>query len=1665
MADVYVGSVYAGMDLDADPTQQPPGTHREMLNGIAGSLSEFGTFVSNEPGTSLAVDLGVEKCVGYHHVEERNSIVFFTVDGGASALKLYNYDDDSVVEIARDTDFGCDWEFANCRWIGPGHSTSKPIAPCNDLILYWSSGYEYYWINVDEQLRGHSNQTECDDFKLFPPTPGAVVQVASVDSGGTDLAPGPYYVAARFYDEAGNRTNFSHIEGPVFLGSETNDPSDGTVSRGSILIKVDSPNARYSGTEIAVIPPAGDAPAGDGWLIYSGGFNSGGVSAVYHSTGQHIQVVSGNEIRIKRNLYLRGENLIQEDGKLRLYRTLQRKNLNYQRHTANIRLRYGVYAVPVQIAHKFKSLPRGENLNFSIQFKYTDQTHSVDFHIEGPQAGGNVLGFDCDVPPGQVVETASRSSTFVNYRSSEPSYRVTPGIRGTRREGLVQSGPDAVSDNPTLDPNVSQELVQENIVQETDQIQSTADDITNCQHCNEDVAISDLNKNTNIIKRGFENVTDLFKTDEEAASDPSQNKATTIKEAMRLLYDEAVKDADLDEEVDLRTRIVQSGGGNLNTSAGSGSFSGGALSFGTTTFISSRNLDCSIQPAPQLIAIGDFGGYESSLTYPTTKDCDGNYLYTYAGQPIRFFKTPYETTEPLFASAQTGVETRFDPSNIPGADAVVYMLGLIVENVYIPTDEELPLPLDKNEPFRINWTKREEHNSSKIAMGYLTYTGTAQKGGKTYAVPTNASNSRDIIDKHIDNDGSRLGSRHNRPLYMFHSPDTATTDVVPNADYLVVTGWLSGTGHRYHLYDEVAEPESDKVNKLDRRGCRSASNFSTVTPAFDAVKIKGITRAEFDSTVQPDTNISLPLLNKARESAVYIETEVPLISLPGGNYDESFIADGLEHEAPISNVKAWQVSLYRLNKSQYGSLENIRYANLGLRGLPLADNAGGSYVRTSGLVGDVSVGKWSHKRTAFISDKVGNYLNEDYTQTATSEFLGPVSARSRGVCDPPNRRGWRMKEFLGFWNPQRLPATGDKKDPKNMANAYPTLSNAAAVAAGGPITDLYYWRTLTHLNHLFVESRVHLKYRITGTPESRDVFYENLKGLALDTTLGGAEPEEAWLSDFHCVHKQPSQKQRRMKEAIRTFICVVLPMIMLGGVAGMDSPMDVSTTMLVSPAFVIMWLVLVYNVLTPKKIDDIIGAPKCRLDNNGAQDENCLRGLRDNVSEYSWGFSNVNTLNTFIGMPHPYNTCDCDGRGEPPAIQNTIYTSNIQNPESSFDAYRNFQANAYTALTQEKGTIQRLFVWNSKLYADTTDGRFLLQKRSPAGTDGEAFQYLGEGDLYPIPIMIQDGTMGGFAGNQDPNSLIVTKFGVVSVDAEANRIYIYDEGFNDLSSLKFKMSKFLDKNMPFLGTGDRDQMSSEGSHYTFGYDPVLERLLITKHDSGQAEGASWTLSFDLTQSHYRSFHSYVPEFYFWNRKQLFSVKDGKVYRHLQGGYTNYYGEQHPFFVTTVVAGVSSNNNTRARFDLHSMLLDTEINDGNLRNIRQPADRLLVWNDRQTWGWTNLVQKDKLDLNEATSEIAGQTFVEYEDKGMWALNFARDYIESDGAPPVIYPNYGFDIQPNISNINQSETTWTSARKFNGKYAQAKLEFTDSSKQIKVFNVLGLTSRDDINLITQ
>lgn len=245
---------------------------------------------------------------------------------------------------------------------------------------------------------------------------------------------------------------------------------------------------------------------------------------------------------------------------------------------------------------------------------------------------------------------------------------------------------------------------------------------------------------------------------------------------------------------------------------------------------------------------------------------------------------------------------------------------------------------------------------------------------------------------------------------------------------------------------------------------------------------------------------------------------------------------------------------------------------------------------------------------------------------------------------------------------------------------------------------------------------------------------------------------------------------------------------------------------------------------------------------------------------YNRDYSFVNKFNTFIPLLFTHNFCsDCLG----------LYPTRIIFSEKSFnedqvDNYRVFLANNYVDLPANTGEIVSMNYYNGKLVVRTTNSCFFLQPNPQQLQLSETTAYIGTGDFLSLPPQELNVTDIGYAGQQGVISEVITENGLIWVDALRGKVYKLTDKLDEIS--RKGLYHWFKNNLP--------------TDAVLTYDPEYERVLITAND--------YTLSYSFKQQGWKSFHSYVPERYFYNGDTFFSVVDNGVWKHQSNKYCVFY---------------------------------------------------------------------------------------------------------------------------------------------------------------------------------
>lgn len=1538
-----ITNVFArGMDLDSYPTDIQDGFVRFRLNGERVTNDFVGAGDVNERGTVEFVNVP-ENIVGYTLIDERNWAVLFSTDGGKDTIGYVDLDTKEYKEIMNAQEFGCAWNFIDCEWLSVGYDY---ISGCNELKLYFSSNWTYYNVNVDEMLDPerkagllenlipeNENQcgiTNCDYFKSFTCICGARTNVSKAEKGGYNLQAGVYQVALQLVDANGSATNIFHASRPINIGSEDNIP--GQRSQEYITGHFSNLDCRYHLARIIIIKTIGGSVSAS--IVAEKSYTNGQVSFDYYGETDRDIPIDPSRISQYGRTLLEGKDLFIHNNRMWYYNLKPDKNPDIQEKVLNnTSVEMLINSVPYEDVVKFgyKSLMRGENYLFAISYNVCGKGNTPAFllsptggGLNGPKqtgidnsekepmsleyeddrvyrvkgdtvagllSGSSCSGGDCytttcsDGTCGDIV-TRGQSQASNNNSDSEDS--TAPNAATGDLGDALQS---AVSNMNTLVDEICYILnCPESDCNCGTEGEECSDCISNCDECECDYrrkAASECSETMPAVEQAQSSliqwITGLSKDDPNPAIENMSLKDASLK-----LVDDAVNNA----EQKVFTR------GSFYGTAPNGEFSevkppesDSDVNEGDNATDTDHLGRALFNSHVKEISRTPFDFVEDGSVYPDTLNCHGDFVYgKYAGKPVKLFKVPGADEIPLVTTHQKGVISKWAPENTEWSNTYVNLIGLKITDIYIPTEEELGGKLCEDNPFTILMVERTWSNSTVMAKGPVFGTFEGVTNGRRYAFGRHAVNSKELIDRFINNNGSRKGHKGNGKRFLFNSLDTAVYHMGLSVDYVVPEMRIYGDGFRYGLNAIQTPPQDPLAGKRGAmRGARSASNLNYSNPASGApITVTGITYAQGNRVVTNPEGIDYPLMNRYRESSVYFQVDGNMTNLE----DFSFTGDVLNATAYIPGNQTEYVSLRRDIPDQYGSPINQAYISTDLEGHAgsiFINSEGEKRGKISGICGDVYVGYNTLKRTSYISEKVGNEFN--------IPAMNPNKTKWRSVCDTPE--DWDQTT-LGYYFPNKLPLNGDTSDAKNWAGLHTkddefTLSHNQVINDPNepfPRSEYYYPRVLTHLVHYWGESKVCPWLKQTGEGSQlrqQDVYYPKLKDLEFDPYMTGTNFDECFMTGFRYEFEYPSKLQMLKKALLKGIINYALPALDGIAMAFVEKGVGVGAYLAVQPMLVGVWTYLKEDLLSDDKLDEMVGIEPCHTDEEGILDEGAIKGWKDNYVEYNTDYSTPNRINVYRGIPDPYYTCDCDDviNGETSA---EIKYSNQRLLGSFIDAYINVSPENSVIVPSKFGKLKKLFVESGRFYGHTDKQFLLLQegKLSVPTVEGKSLS-LGGGGLLDIPEGVFQTVPEGFIGLQDPNASHTTPFGQVFVDSKARAIYLMQGGKPDRISDR-GLSRFFWEKLPFACTDCRDEKN--GQDYLFGISYENKLLYFTKRDCD----CSFTVSYDLVGKTWHSFHSFVPDFYIWDRDNMFSINNSKMWQHGAGPYQTYYGSYYPYII-------------------------------------------------------------------------------------------------------------------------------------------------------------------------
>ena len=232
---------------------------------------------------------------------------------------------------------------------------------------------------------------------------------------------------------------------------------------------------------------------------------------------------------------------------------------------------------------------------------------------------------------------------------------------------------------------------------------------------------------------------------------------------------------------------------------------------------------------------------------------------------------------------------------------------------------------------------------------------------------------------------------------------------------------------------------------------------------------------------------------------------------------------------------------------------------------------------------------------------------------------------------------------------------------------------------------------------------------------------------------------------------------------------------------------------------------------------------------------------------------------------------------------------------------------------------------------------------------------------------------------------------------------------------------------------------------------------------------SWTMSYSLKRQEWRSWHPYLPSFYFHVQEKFYSWPQGStsIWKHnIENSYQTFYGVRYPFIVEYVdnPSPLTSKIWSNIMFQTEAKKYDVTSQEYiDQRNVT--FNKVLLYNTEQISGELTLVPKQNSSVDylyqQTTNSSSNQITIDRNERD-WTLNSMRDLRDDYEVPMFIknvaqlQSNYYIDKIVNPLAINYNKD-WTQLTSFRDKYLVVRLIFDNFADTRLTFNFSALTKQ--------
>lgn len=390
-----------------------------------------------------------------------------------------------------------------------------------------------------------------------------------------------------------------------------------------------------------------------------------------------------------------------------------------------------------------------------------------------------------------------------------------------------------------------------------------------------------------------------------------------------------------------------------------------------------------------------------------------------------------------------------------------------------------------------------------------------------------------------------------------------------------------------------------------------------------------------------------------------------------------------------------------------------------------------------------------------------------------------------------------------------------------------------------------------------------------------------------------------------------------------------------------------------------------------------------------------------------------------------------------------IRRSNVLQSESTNNAWRQFPADGYKIISENKGNIINILGTGVYLIAHCEHSMFIFNRDSTLATkDKDVQMYMP--DAFDTEYQEVFTSEKGYGGLQDFGAFICNEVGYVFFDKSKRKLYRFDDKqLNDITTgIQSVLDEYVNKN----------------TIVNIGMDKESNRLIC----SFTGEEKVFTFSYSLAANNWISTHNYSGK-YFNTKTELYQISDSTpkviykngspkingelLYPYLNYEYCTIDDNKNPFYISEAVGCAVVDVVFNLEFDTIKLLNYITYDLKKTNNINYSGNKILIF--------TNTGISTEWDVSTTSRNEKNMTKPYYE-QGKWNFNYFRSLIKGvEELEPIdrITGNYNIVIldENQVNIITAGKPYKKQDSLINGKYIGIRFIIKETDVAVTLSNI--------------